>query len=546
MSDQKDHAFTRDEARRTAQNRTKYQRYAPPKASPTNGHNGHHAADTPREYAWNDQGNAERLLDAGGREQLLYVPKQAFPWYHWDDVVWRNDRTQYVDRWMERALRAAYTHVWQAGQPRRVQLDEAKHLLHSLDAPKIASALTSVARHVAVTHDLFDQQDWLLPCSDGRSYDLRTGAVIRSLPEHAMTRAVAVPALDAPAPHPQFDDFLTLLFAPDPPDAQGRTVTAYVRWLSGMALSGYTGEKKFWLAHGETDAGKTTWLSLLHALSGGSGGFAYAIPLRALLKQRQEPGILHDIADAEGKRLIFAEEFRPGDVLDAAWVKRLTGEGQITADRKGEGNRTFTSRGKLIIGTNDLPDLSDVDSALRGRIRVITFPNNIPQLLAARGVARPNGVADVLARLAPEGAAIVYTLVQAFAQWNQHGRPELEPACVTAASQRYLAEQDLLAEWLDVSFLHEPDGALTKGRMELPLGLWYHSFLAATDKPDSRTLYQRFGGRLAGKGFEKRRTERGAFYTGPALTQEAKVDAEARWRAAREAEAHRSGFRSDP
>jgi putative DNA primase/helicase len=523
--------FTREEAQRTASNRARYTRYAPPKAPPKNRQNGHRPEAN---YAWNDQGNAARLLDAGGRERLLYVLKRTFPWNYWDGTCWPEDRTNYVGRWLEQVLHDAYADNWQSGQARVVQTDIAKFLLQSLNTAKVAAALAAVARQVTTTREQFDTHDWLLPCANGQTYDLSTGRVIPSLPEHYMTRAVPVDALTKPAKHPKYDHYLRLLFG------DNNDLIAYVEWIIGLSATGYTGEKSFWFWQGDTNAGKTTLLTFIAWLL---GAYVYNIPLKALLKMRQDTGILHDIAETEGMRFVYAEEFRPGDVLDSSCVKRLTGQGNITADRKGEPDITFPSKAKLVIGTNTMPILADVDTALRGRVRVVPFPHNVLKLLEAQGVKHAPSMTEVIDGLKEEGAAILYDLVQRVAEWEQGGRVTAEPQVVAAASKQYLDAQDLLVDWLDVCFEHAPDGALTTVKIELPLLTWYWSFLEQSGHTNTKALYQGFGAMLTSKGFDKRRTPKGWNFIGPALTVEARRIAQDAVDSARDEEERRRARR---
>jgi putative DNA primase/helicase len=351
----------------------------PPRDPPhLNGNGGGGGGGGGPHYAWNDSGNAERLFDAGVRGHVLYVAKRVFPFHLWDGNCWPEDREQRLGKRMQETLQAAYAGVWTNGAPRATQTDEAKFLLRSGDAAKIAGALAALSIGVTVLPETLDTHDWFLPCNNGLTYDFETGTVMPSLPEHRMTRCVPVPAIDGPAAHPKWDAMLDLVTGGD------ADLVRYLRWTMGLFATGYVGEKSFWFWWGKTNAGKTTVLTLLARLL---GDFVYAIPLRALLKHRQDTGILHDIAGLRGVRLAYAEEFRPGDVLDTSWVKKISGGGDITADRKGEPDETFRSTAKLVIGTNDLPNITDMDDALRGRVRVVPFPADIPAVFAARGRA---------------------------------------------------------------------------------------------------------------------------------------------------------------
>jgi putative DNA primase/helicase len=479
---------------------------------PTNSQNGAgHTGAGSSLYPLNDVGNAQRLLDAGGRDHLLYVPKRQFPWHLWDGTCWPQDREQRVGLWMEAVLRAAYADTWQNGVPRGQQTEEANWLRRSGDEHNLAAALSVASRHVSVLPDVFDTHDWYLPCSNGLTYNLETGQVIASLPEHRMSRCVPVPALRGPEPHPKWDAVVRLVMGDDP------EMVRYLRQMLGLCATGYVGEKAFWFWQGKTNAGKTMVLTCLARLL---GPFVYCIPLRALLKQRQDTGILHDIAGIRGMRLVYAEEFKPGDVLDSAWVKKISGEGDVTADRKGEPNETFRSTAKLIIGTNDMPALTDVDSALRGRVRVVPFPADIPAAMKTAG--KPlHSVDEVVDDLLTEAPAILYDLVQAVGEWRTAGKCLGMPKTVAQASKKYLDNQDPLLEWLDTCCKKQPDGSLTTRRVELALAVWYWSFLGQSERADTKALYQQFGEMLTAKGFEKRVAYDGKRYTGPALTAEA-------------------------
>jgi P4 family phage/plasmid primase-like protien len=386
---------------------------APPPHDPPqlNGHGGGGGGGP--NYAWNDSGNAERLFDAGARGRVLYVDKRVFPWHVWDGNCWLEDRENRLGTWMKETLRVACAAVWQNGQPRATQTDEAKFLVGSGNSPKIKAALTamSLTTGVTVLPETLDRHDWYLPCNNGLTYDFETGQVITSLPEHRMTRCVPVPAITSPAAHPKWDAMLDLVTGGD------AELVRYLRWTMGLFGTGYVGEKSFWFWWGKTNAGKTTVLTLLARLL---GPFVYAIPLRALLRHRQDTGILHDIAGLRGVRLAYAEEFRPGDVLDISWVKKISGGGDITADRKGEPDETFASTAKLVIGTNDLPNITDIDDALRGRVREVPFPADIPAVFAARGQARMS-VEEAVEDLMTEAPAILYDLLLAVREWRAAG-----------------------------------------------------------------------------------------------------------------------------
>jgi P4 family phage/plasmid primase-like protien len=476
--------------------------------------NGH----TPRadSYAWNHLGNAHRLLDAcADKGMIAYVTGRQFPFYFWDGNRMKQDRDQYIGRCMQHVLEKAYQAVWQSKLPRKTQTDDAKFLLGSGNSSNVSGALLELGRMVSLNRDAFDTHDLYLPCQNGLTYDLATGEVILSHPAHLMTRCVPVAALTTRKEHPRFTAFVRMVMG------DNREMEQYLLWVMSLFLSGYTGEKCFWFWQGGTDHGKTTILTFLQRLLGDD--FVCTIPMRALLKKKYD-GILHDVAETRAMRMYYAEEFKPGDELASDWIKRLSGEGWIKADRKGEANETFRSTGKLVIGTNDMPAITDVDAALRGRVRVLPFPVNVPAAVRAQGGAL-RSVAEVVDDLLAEADAILFDLVHVFNTWYKGGRPKQLPQIVADASRAYLDRQAVVSEWLEACCKHDANGQITTKRIEYPLGIWYHAFLNFSKRADTEALYRSFGDTLVGRGFDRRKAYDGARFTGPVLTDEAYSDA---------------------
>jgi len=475
----------------------------PPRDAPgMNGNKPHVGA-----YAWNDTGNGQRLLDAGGRERLLYVPGHRFPWHVWDGNCWRQDRIQAADKWMEETLHAAYAGTWQSGLDRKAQSDQARFLLRSGDSSSIAAALRAASRHVSVTPDVFDTHPWLLPCSNGLTYDLLTGTLRESLREDLMSRCVPVAASREPVPCPKWHAMLRLVMGADP------KMVRYLRQSLSLLLTGDVSEKCFWFWVGETDRGKTTVLAVLAALL---GDYACNIPLRSLLVLRNNMTIRHDLAELRGARLAYAEEFKVGDVLDVGIVKAIAGGGgKIKADRKGEANEEFDTTAKLIIGTNALPELKDLDSAIRGRVRVLPFDVDVPATLKARGLPSTLSVAEVVDDLRGEFPGILQDLVSALGEWRAAGKKLGMPPKVAAATKVYLDNQDPLVEWIETCF--ESDGT----HEEQPFNLLWWSFRVQSGRNEHQASKQWFGRQLEKHKFTRRAGAKGKYYAGPRLTQEA-------------------------
>jgi phage/plasmid-associated DNA primase len=156
------------------------------------------------------------------------------------------------------------------------------------------------------------------------TYDLAAGGVLReSRREDYLTRALPVAFKAAPGEPTNTLAFLQLLMGND------EELLAYLldRVIAPL-LTGSVEAQEFFLFFGVQDAGKTTLLRYLAQLL---SPFAYKIPLRGILRRRDAGYIRHDLAGLRGMRLAYAEEFKPGDMLDSGIVKDISGGGDITA-----------------------------------------------------------------------------------------------------------------------------------------------------------------------------------------------------------------------
>ena len=485
----------------------------PPRDPP--GANGHRPPDGDKVYSETDTGNGERLLDVYGGD-LYYVKGRKLPWRVWDGNCWRPDETQRVEQWMQGILRSALTTM--AGNsyvPRHQLQGQARWLTQSLDMSKIRAGVAAASLHSTTTYDAFDQNPWLLPCANGLTYDVRDGSLRESRRDDMMSWCMPVAASREPVPHPQWDAMLRLVMDED------AEMVDYLRRVLGLCLTGFTGAKCFWFWVGNTNAGKTTVLRVMEELLGPA---AHKVALRAVLKRHEDLAIRHDLAEIQGRRFIYAEEFKPGDVLNVGVMKELTGDGTITADRKGEDNETFRVQAKLILGTNEMPHLTDIDDAIRGRVRVLPFPANVPARLAERG-ERLRSVDEVVEGLRAEAPGILQDLVAAVVEWFAAGQQLAMPEKVYGATKQYFDSEDPLVPWMETCCVADGE------RVELPFAVWYWSFIEQSGRDPKKATKQWFGRQLEGHGFVKREAYNGKFYTGLSLTDPARVAAEdAKWR----------------
>lgn len=161
-------------------------------------------------------------------------------------------------------------------------------------------------------------------------------------------------------------------------DAQGRNLGGadtrrYLQKLAGYALTGRANEKMMAYLYGPSDTGKSLFAAVLLAMLGPEYGVAAA---KGVLAPRGsgDDGRDPDRHDMAGARLVTTSESRPGETMDEALVKALTGrDAQRTRGNYAKGNHSWTPEMLLMVCSNQLPRITGDDDAIWTRIKVIPF-----------------------------------------------------------------------------------------------------------------------------------------------------------------------------
>lgn len=126
----------------------------------------------------------------------------------------------------------------------------------------------------------------------------------------------------------------------------------------------YKHHKALWLG-GEGRNGKSTFVDVLKALIGPEN-FS-TISIKSLVGDRFSG------ADLEGKIANFSEETSPAELRDSGPFKNLTGDGDISAQKKYGDPFHFRNRAKLVMTYNTIPDLSDLSQGMLSRPIIVPF-----------------------------------------------------------------------------------------------------------------------------------------------------------------------------
>ena len=147
-------------------------------------------------------------------------------------------------------------------------------------------------------------------------------------------------------------------------------VAVLLQRLMGYALLGRGTEDKVIVSPGNRGCGKTvTYGAIMRA----AGGYGASIDPGAIISHRV--GQIHPVGRMAfaGTRIAVTAELATGAVLDAEWVKRLSGGEVCVARGMREAETRFVYGGILAIHTNHAPELLTPDDGLKRRLLVIPF-----------------------------------------------------------------------------------------------------------------------------------------------------------------------------
>lgn len=132
----------------------------------------------------------------------------------------------------------------------------------------------------------------------------------------------------------------------------------------------YKYHKALWLG-GSGRNGKSTFIDVLKALIGKNNFITMSI--KSLVSDKFAG------AELDGKLANFSEETSPEELRDSGPFKNLTGDGEISAQKKYGDPYTVRNRAKLIMTYNQIPDVKDLSVGMLSRPIIIPFLKSIPE-----------------------------------------------------------------------------------------------------------------------------------------------------------------------
>lgn len=299
-------------------------------------------------------GNARRLVERMGGNARHVI--EASEWYICDGSIWIPDTDGHVER-QAKAVGDELLSSAGNNKERRAAALRAQ----SASGIRAMMQLARTEPGIPLSAAKFDADADVINTPSG-IVDLRTGKLQPPAPDAMHSRSSAAPYIPN-APCPLFEAFLIQTFLDE-------LTVRFVQRYFGYCLTGRTDEQKVNFASGAGANGKSV---LYNLIVGCLGSYAKYTPMSTFV-QRRCGSATNDLAALMGVRLVVANEGNPGQVLDTALVKGMTGGDPITARFLFREFVTFTPRFKPVIVSNHLPEIDGNDPAIWRRVLVTPFP----------------------------------------------------------------------------------------------------------------------------------------------------------------------------
>jgi putative DNA primase/helicase len=413
-----------------------------------------------------DSGNVNLLFEKTSGN-LRYITELRC-WMHFAGGAW------FVDPTGGAALRAAQVvgeHYFTLAAAKNEEAEQAqvqartadcKHLTKVAESIRawgarcrnrhgIDSMLALAARDArfAISVTALDRDPWMLGVANG-VVNLRTGELRRDSRD-AFTTKRSPFRFDPHHPAPRFRRFVQEITGlPD-----GRrgivprpAVEAYLQRAVGYWATGSIAEHKMFVNIGAGANGKSVLFDVLAEVF---GPYCVLMPAKLMMVSGREgsgEGPTPFEARLAGARLAYGSEPKEGSKLDAAWVKRHTGEGKQTARGLQQDPFTFATTHKLALLTNHEPPLDHLDDATRARFHMLPYEvqwnrPGVPQ----RNESLPDADKGLTEKLLAEGDGVLAWIVEGASLYARDGLNP--PQEVATRTLEYFKQQDALELWLE-------------------------------------------------------------------------------------------------
>jgi putative DNA primase/helicase len=359
---------------------------------------------------FSDEAIALKFTDMHG-DKLRHVAAWG-KWLLWSGTCWEFDQTMRAFDFSRAICRVVSSDAPQKSAP-------------AIASAKTVAAVVSLSRadrRHAATVEQWDSYPWLLNTPDG-VVDLKTGNMSTHDRHLYLTKMTAAA--------PGGDCLLFRKFLAEITD-NNVDLQNFLQRVAGYSLTGITSEHALFFCYGTGGNGKGVFLN---TLAGIMGDYAAVAPMETFVATQTDRHPT-DLAGLRGARLVTSQETEQGRRWAESKIKTLTGGDPIPARFMRQDFFTYVPQFKLVIAGNHKPGLRGVDEAIRRRFNLLPFVVNF---------ANPDK--ELSNKLRAEWPGILQWAIDGCLEWQRIGL--MPPEIVQAATASYLAQEDLIEQWLE-------------------------------------------------------------------------------------------------
>lgn len=236
---------------------------------------------------------------------------------------------------------------------------------------------------------------------------------------------------DENARAPRFERFVSEVFVKEGTTETDEDLCYLYQAALGLSMTNDTRHEAMFFLSGSGGNGKTVVISIIQALL---NGMACSVDFSTI----GQPGN-YDLADVQGKRVIFSTESERGGKAAEGYIKRIVSGERINARAIYGKPFEFKSTAKIWWAMNDKPIIEDTGNAIWRRMKLIPF-NRI--------FSDTEKDVDLLSKLLGELPGILNFALDGLRRLRQRGRLP-ESAAVNDAIREYRHESNTVAQWKD-------------------------------------------------------------------------------------------------
>ena len=354
-----------------------------------------------RDYSLDDTGNAQRFYDYFGAHFKWNATDKKYMF--WTGKTWIYDTKGIIRKYanhlilmLEEEARQLREQIKDEGSDERRRI-----LLGKLDAyEKNIKRISNKAGKDAMLNELqflgqcaaetseFNKDPYLINTDSG-IVDLRTGEIMPFERERMLSLNTKVKvSYETPE---TWLAFLRDIFQCENEQEVQEKIDTLQRCL-GYTLTGLTKEQVIFMLQGEGSNGKSTMMNVVKAVMGDYFGTIASNQLMVSKNQNSSVAIQNSFAELIGTRFLLTQETDEGVRISESTIKELSGDEDISAQKKYGNPFFFRPSFKLWMATNNLPIIRGKDYGIWRRIFLFTFKRqfkdsekdkNMPEKLAA-------------------------------------------------------------------------------------------------------------------------------------------------------------------